>query len=303
VTERFRFVRAHEAEHAVRTMCRVLGVSKAGYYAWATRQVRPPSGRAAADAALAAAIGAVHAESRRTYGSPRVHAALRARGTRVGAKRVARLMRARGLRARAPRRFRPATTQSAHAFETPPNALARRFGVGDAAHRAPDRVWVGDVTYLRTLEGWLYLAVVLDLASRRVVGWAMRHTLERGLTLDALRMAAAARRPAPGVLHHTDRGSQYACGEYRALLAAHGMRCSMSRVGDCWDNAVAESFFATLKRELPPPADGAAWPTRDAARSAVFEYIEAWYNRRRLHSSLGYLSPVEYEAQLGSAAA
>ena len=300
MSERFRFVRAHEAEYAVRTMCRLLGVSKAGYYAWAKRLERGPSRRAADDAALAAAIGAVHEESRRTYGSPRVHAALRARGRRVAEKRVARVMRERGLRARAPRRFRPTTTQSAHAFATPPNALARRFGAPEY-RAAADRAWVGDVTYLRTLEGWLYLAVVLDLASRRVVGWAMRSTLERALTLDALRMAVAARRPAPGVLHHTDRGSQYACGEYRALLAAHGMTCSMSRPGDCYDNAVAESFFATLKRELLP-ADGAAWATRDQARTAVFEYVEAWYNRRRLHSSLGYLSPAQYEAQMESAA-
>jgi putative transposase len=155
-------------------------------------------------------------------------------------------------------------------------------------------VWVGDITYLTTREGWLYLAVILDLASRRVIGWAMRHTLEGALTRDALTMALVGRRPAPGVLHHTDRGSQYAAADYRAVLTAHGMECSMSGVGDCWDNAVAESFFATLKREL---ADEADWTTRDEARTAVFEYIEVWYNRQRRHSSLGYLSPVAYELQ------
>lgn len=156
-----------------------------------------------------------------------------------------------------------------------------------------DRVWVGDITYLTTRDGWLYLAVVLDLASR-VIGWAMRHTLAGEFTREALTMALTSRRPAPGTLHHTDRGSQYAAGDYQALLALHAMECSMSGVGDCWDNAVAESFFATLKREL---ADRADWHTRDEARTAVFEYIEVWYNRQRRHSSLGYLSPVAYELQ------
>lgn len=163
-----------------------------------------------------------------------------------------------------------------------------------------DRIWASDITYVPTQEGWLYLAVVLDLASRRVIGWALRHTLERGLTLAALRMALAPRRPGPGVLHHSDRGSQYACGEYRALLAIHGMTCSMSRKGDCYDNAVVESFFAPLKTEL---VDEAGWATRDDARAALFEYIEVWYNRERRHSSLGYRSPVQYELeQLRSAA-
>jgi transposase InsO family protein len=202
-------------------------------------------------------------------------------------------MRAEGLRAKTTRRFR-VTTQSDHAHPVAPNVLARRF---DEAR--PDRVWVADLTYLRTREGWLYLAVVLDLGTRAVVGWAMRHTLERGLALDALEMAVRRRRPAPGVLHHADRGSQYACRDYRAQLAAHHMTCSMSRKGDCWDNAVAESFFATLKREL---ADGAGWATRDDARTAVFRYIETWYNRRRRHSALGYVSPAQYERQLKSAA-
>jgi putative transposase len=293
VSERYRFVRGHAAEYAVTTLCRALGVSKAGYYAW---RERPPSARARADGELAAAIRAVHRESGRTYGSPRVHRELRERGRRHGVKRVARVMREQGIRATAPRRFR-VTTQSDPAHPVAPNVLGRRFAVSE--HRVPDRVWVGDITYLSTREGWLYLAVVLDLASRKVVGWAMRHTLERGLTLDALDMAIRRRRPGPGVLHHADRGSQYACGDYRAMLAAHGMTRSMSRTGDCWDNAVAESFFATLKREL---ADGADWRTREEARTAVFAYIETWYNRRRRHSALGYLSPEQFEQRLTAAA-
>jgi transposase InsO family protein len=294
---RFAFVRAHAGQFRVAAMCRVLAVSKAGYYAWAGRA---PSARARADAALTEAIAAAYERSRGTYGSPRVHAQLAAEGRRHGEKRVARLMRAAGLRAKA-RRAPRGTTDSAHALPVAPNALGRRFAVADAAGPRPaDRAWVGDITYLPTGEGWLYLAVLLDLASRRVIGWAMRHTIDAGLARDALVMALRARRPRPGVVHHTDRGSQYAAGAYRALLAAHGMTCSMSRPGDCWDNAVAESFFATLKREL---VDGADWATRDEARTAVFEYIEVWYNRERRHSSLGYLSPAAYERQLATPAA
>lgn len=285
---RFAFIQVHVRQHAVTIMCRVLRVSKAGYYAWVKR---PPSARATADEQLAERIRAVHRKSRRTYGSPRVHEELKAQGQRHGMKRIARIMRTQGIRAKKVRRFR-VTTDSKHAHPIAPNTLDRQFAVAPGA--APDRVWVGDITYLTTREGWLYLAVVLDLASRRVIGWAMRHTLEGVLTEDALTMALTARRPGPGVLHHTDRGSQYAAGDYRALQATHGMACSMSRVGDCWDNAVAESFFATLKREL---ADDADWATRDDARTAVFEYIEVWYNRQRRHSSLGYVSPVAYEQQ------
>jgi len=294
---RYAFVQAHATAYAITTLCRVLGVSKAGYYAWVQRLERPPSARTTADAALATAIRAVHRASGRTYGSPRVHRELRAQGRRHSEKRIARVMREQGLRAKTTRRFR-LTTQSNHAHPVAPNVLARRFDVPE--HRVPDRVWVGDITYLDTREGFLYLAVVLDLASRKVIGWAMRHTLERRLTLDALDMAIQRRRPGPGVLQHTDRGSQYASGDYRAMLVAHGMTCSMSRTGDCWDNAVAESFFATLKREL---ADGSDWHTRDEARTAVFAYIETWYNRRRRHSSLGYVSPEEFEQQQRETAA
>lgn len=285
---RYTFIRAHASEHAITTMCRVLGVSKAGYYAWGKR---PPSARARADQGLTIAIRAVHQRSRGTYGSPRVHADLRAQGMRVSAKRVARVMRAAGVRAKQRRRFR-VTTDSRHGEPVAPNVLDRQFGVAQVG--AADRVWAGDITYVATREGWLYLAVVLDLASRRVIGWAMRHTLERALTLDALRMAVGHRQPPAGVLHHSDRGSQYACGDYQALLTQHGMRCSMSRKGDCWDNAVVESFFATLKAELVDDAD---WATREEARTALFAYIEGWYNRQRRHSSLGYRSPVQYEQE------
>jgi putative transposase len=285
---RFAFILAHAAEHHITTMCQVLRVSTAGFYAWTTRA---PSTRAITDDELATEIREIHEMSRGTYGSPRTKEELKGRGKRHGAKRVARIMRTEGIRAKQRRRFR-VTTDSAHAHPIAPNQLNREFAVEQVG--ASNRVWVGDITYLSTREGWLYLAIVLDLGSRRVIGWAMRHTLEGALTRDALTMALTGRQPAPGVLHHTDRGSQYAAGDYRALLQTHAMECSMSRVGDCWDNAVAESFFATLKREL---ADDADWATRDDARSAVFEYIEVWYNRQRRHSSLGYLSPAAYELQ------
>jgi len=289
---RFAFIHAHAEQFHVVTMCRVLAVSKAGYYAWVTREV---SARARQDAALTERIRELFHRRRRRYGSPRIHADLAAEARRHGAKRVARLMRAAGLRAKARRRFR-ATTDSRHTLPVAPNALARRFAVTDATGPRPlDHAWAGDITYVPTGEGWLYLAVVLDLASRRVIGWAMHHTIDARLTQTALVMALRTRRPAPDALHHSDRGSQYAAGDYQALLAASGLACSMSRPGDCWDNAVVESFFATLKREL---VDDAAWATRDDARTAVFEYIEVWYNRERRHSSLGYVSPAAYERQL-----
>ncbi len=284
---RFTFIAGHTPEFHVTTMCRVLLVSKAGYYAWVQR---PPSAHDVDDAQLAEAITEIHRASRRTYGSPRVHEELKAQGQQHGEKRVARIMHEEGLRAKTPRRFQ-VTTDSNHTHPIAPNTLDRQFAVEDTA---PDRVWVGDITYLTTRDGWLYLAIVLDLASRRVIGWAMRHTLEGALTRDALTMALTDRCPGPGVLHHSDQGSQYAAADYQDMLTAQGMECSMSRVGNCWDNAVAESFFATLKREL---ADDADWATRDEARTAVFEYIEVWYNQQRRHSSLGYLSPAAYERQ------
>jgi len=282
---RFAFIAAEKAAFPVTVLCRTLAVSRAGFYA---AQARPPAARARADNRLAVEIVAIHGESRQRYGSPRVHAELRARGQGVSRKRVARLMRHQGLAARRRRRFR-VTTDSTHPFPVAVNVLARRF-----AARAPDVVWVTDITYIPTGEGWLYLAVLLDLCSRAIVGWAMSDRITRQLTLDALGMALARRRPPPGLLHHSDRGSQYASGDYQTALGRQGIVGSMSRRGDCWDNAVAESFFATLKVEL---VHDALWPTRAAARGAVFEYIEVFYNRQRRHSSLGFLSPLAFERQ------
>ncbi len=287
---KFAFIQAEKAIFPVTALCRVLGVSRAGFYA---AQARPVPTRVSEDERLAVEIAAIHRESRRCYGSPRVHAELRARGHCTSRKRVARLMRRAGLAARRRRAFR-VTTQSHHALPIAPNRLARRFTAP-----APDRVWVTDITYLATVEGWLYLAVVLDLFSRRVVGWATSERLAEGLVVEALGMGLARRRPWPGMLHHSDRGSQYASEAYRAILSTHGMERSMSRAGSCWDNAVAESFFATLKVEI---GRDAAWPTRAEARRAVFEYIELFYNGERRHSTLGHLSPVAFERQWQRAA-
>ena len=280
---RFAFIATEKACYPVALMCRVLQVSRSGYYAWCRRPTAP---RTLKDQIMALEVATIHRESRGRYGSPRVHAELRERGQRTGRKRIARLMRAAGLRARERRRFR-CTTDSGHGMAIKGNLLARRFAVP-----APNSGWVTDITYLWTLEGWLYLAVILDLFSRRVVGWALSERLERGLALNALKMAVQDRQPPQGLLHHSDRGSQYASSEYQQLLAAHGLLSSMSRKGNCWDNAVAESFFATLKIELGYQRH---WHTRTQARSEVFEYIELFYNRRRRHSALGYLCPNEFE--------
>lgn len=285
-------IAAHRAEYDVRLMCAALGVSVSGYYA---AQQRGPSERGTAEERLRVHVRATYAQSRRRYGAPRVHRELQAQGTRVAKKRVARIMREEGLVARSRRRF-VRTTDSTHALRVPINLLARRFAVGEVA--GLDRVWVSDITYVPTRDGWLYLAVVLDLASRRVVGWAMNDSLAEALALDALHMALADRRPPAGLLHHSDRGSQYAGAAYRAVLATHSLDCSMSRRGDCWDNAVAESFFATLEHELLSTSDFAS---HRAARSAIFEFIEVWYNRERRHSSLGYVSPVQYEQAMTAA--
>lgn len=282
---KFAFIRAEKAHFPVRVLCRALAVSRSGFYA---QDTRPAARRQLTDQRLAVEIAAIHAQSRRCYGSPRVQAELRARGRCTSRKRVARLMRRAGLVGRRRRAFR-VTTQSAHALPLAPNRLGRQFTTP-----APDRVWVSDITYLPTADGWLYLAVVLDLFSRRVVGWATSARLSGGFALDALTMGLARRRPAPGVLHHSDRGAQYAGEAYRAVLTAHRMERSMSRPGACWDNAVAESFFATLKVEL---VRDAAWATRADARRALFTYIEGFYNGERRHSTLGHLSPVAFERQ------
>ena len=276
-------------------MCRLLGVSRSGFYA---AERRAPSARAQRNQSLRALIGAIHEISRATYGSPRIHRELRAAGKPLGRNRVARLMRENGLRAKPKRRYHPITTDSQHGYWITENVLRQRFGVKEIG--GVNRAWCGDITYVRTDEGWLYLAVLLDLGSRMVVGWAMRDSLAVDLSLGALRMALARRTPGKGLLHHTDRGVQYAALDYRALMTANQMTGSMSRRANCYDNAVAESFFATLKWEL---LDRHQWPTRAAARRAIFEYIEVWYNRQRRHSSLDYLSPLQYEQRLLSSAA
>lgn len=283
-------IEAHRAQFSTALMCRALGVGRSGFYAARKREA---SGRSRRDEQLRKQVRAAHQRSRRTYGSPRVHAELRARGERVGRKRVARLMREEGLRVRARRRARPTTTDSRHSHPVAENVLARRFSVEEIG--AINQVWAGDITYVPTREGWLYLAVILDLASRKVIGWSMQQTLGASLAIDALRMALAARGAGGGLLHHSDRGVQYAALAYQELLGWHRMVPSMSRRANCYDNAVVESFFATLEWELIDRSD---WQTRDEARLAIFDYIECWYNQQRRHSSLGYLSPVEYERQL-----
>ena len=287
-------IRLYRQQFSLTTMCRVLQVSRAGFYA-AERRV--PSARARQNVVLGALITTIYQNSRATYGSPRIHREVREGGWRCGRQRIARLMRETGLRARTRLRWRPATTNSKHGYAVPDNLLQRRFKVEEIG--GTDRAWCGDVTYIRTAEGWLYLAVLIDLGSRMVVGWAMRETLDAELCLAALRMALERRRPRAGLLHHTDRGAQYAATDYRELLTTHQLVASMSRRANCYDNAVAESFFATLRWEL---LERQQWSTRAAARTAIFEYIEVWYNRRRRHSALGYLSPWQFEQQLRSAA-
>jgi putative transposase len=281
----------HRGEFQVRLMCRVLDVSESGFYESVRRA---PSIRSTTDQRLTLHVRAFHKKSDRRYGAPRIHRDLRDAGIRCGRKRVARIMRTNGLRAKRARQFR-VTTKSDHAHPIAPNTLDREFDI-NAIGRV-NRVWAADITYIPTREGWLYLAMVMDLASRRIIGWATSTLLERSLATSALAMALRQRmiRNVPGqasLLHHSDRGSQYASDDYRMLLSGHGVECSMSRKGNCWDNAVAESFFATLKTELVHDAD---WHTRDEARSALFEYIEVWYNRVRRHSTLDYKSPVQYE--------
>ena len=269
--------------YPVVVLCRVLRVSRSGYYGWARRGA---SARARSDEALAAQIAAVHERSRRTYGAPRVHAELHAQGTCCARKRVARLMRAAGL-VGCHRRRRARTTVADPAHTPAPNLVARDF-----AAPAPNRLWLGDITCVATHEGWLYLAVLLDAHSRRVVGWAMADHLRAELALDALAMALHARRPGAGLVHHTDRGCQYTAAAYREVLAARGVTVSMSRAGECLDNAMAERCFATLKAEV---ADARVWPSRAAARTAIFEWVEVWYNRQRRHSALNYRAPVTFE--------
>jgi transposase InsO family protein len=282
---KFAFIDEHLTDQPVEVTCAALQVSRSGYYAW---KGRPESSQSQRRAELAAKIQAVHAENRRVYGSPRICQTLRAQGERVSENTVARIMRHEGLRAKAKRTFVPRTTDSVHDQPIAPNVLDRQFQV-----EAPNRVWAVDITYIPTDEGWLYLAGIIDLYSRRIVGWSMADHIETDLVADALGMAIAGRRPGPGLLHHSDRGVQYASDDYQGLLGRQGMRVSMSGKGDCWDNAVMESFWATLKTELVHQEH---YATRQQARQSIFEYIEVFYNRKRLHSSLGYVSPEAFEA-------
>jgi putative transposase len=265
-------------------MCQVLQVSRAGYYAWLGR---PESPRAVSRRGVVEQIRRIHRASRQTYGSPRVYRALQAEGVACCENTVAKLMRRAGVRAATARRFVVRTTDSRHGHAIAENTLDRRFEPGEA-----DLVWAGDITYIATGEGWLYLAAVLDLGSRKVVGWATADHLRSELVERALNNALEHRRPSGPVLHHSDRGVQYACDDYQGLLRAHGLEVSMSRRGNCWDNAAMESFFGTLKQEL---VHRETYATREEARRSLFEYIEVFYNRQRLHSTLGYLSPVQYE--------
>lgn len=282
----YRFVDAEKANHPIMLICRVLQVSRAGFYAWLERR---PSERGQQDARLTEEIRAIHQESRGTYGIPRIHATLAHRGVHVGRKRIARLMTAAGLSGqRRPRRVR--TTVVDDAATPAPNLVDRHFTPDE-----PNWLWVSDITYVPTQEGWLYLATELDCFARKVVGWSLGDNLRTELPLGALRMAITRRRPRRGrLVHHSDQGCQYTSNAYQAELEAHGITASMSRRGECYDNAVAESFFATLKAEL---VHRYVWPTREAAARAIFEWIEVFYNRQRIHSALGYRTPEAYERE------
>ena len=281
---KFRAIEDCRTEYPVRLLCETLDVSPSGYYAWRTR---PESPRKTANRHLLEEIRRVHDQHRKRYGAPRVHATLRAEGHTASRGRVERLMRRHGIRAQRRRAFRVCTTDSNHTLPIAPNLLGRHF-----SPTAPNQAWVTDLTYVPTDEGWLYVAVVLDPFSRKAVGWAMRDHLRTELPLAALTMAVQRQRPAPGLLHHSDRGSQYASGDYRKALKSHGFVQSMSRKGNCWDNAPMESFFGSMKAEL---VHHQRYPTREAAKRDLFAYIEGYYNRQRLHSTLGYITPEQAE--------
>jgi transposase InsO family protein len=282
---RFQFIDDHRAEFAVQVMCEVLAVSRSGYYAW--RQRRPGS-REMANQDLVGEIRTIYQQSRQTYGSPRIYRELRDNGVKCSENRVARLMRLNDIRAIQSRRFKVVTTDANHTDPIAPNLLDQDFTADDI-----DQIWLADITYIPTAAGWLYLAVVLDLYSRRIVGWAMADTLERQLAIDALQMAIFTRKPPPGLIHHSDRGSQYASDDYQTLLTKHQILCSMSRSGNCYDNAPMESFFGTLKTEW---VHHQHYRSHAQAKSDLFEYIEVFYNRVRRHSALAYLNPVQFEA-------
>jgi putative transposase len=275
-----------QGQFTVSRMCRLLAVSRSGYYEWLSR---PPSAQADADQQVQAKVQRYFAQGRGTYGTRRIKHLLAQEGLQVSRRRIGRWLAQAGLRCTTRRKYKAPTT-AGQAQTVAPNQLNREFTV-----HAPDKVYVGDITYLPTGEGWLYLAVVLDLCSRAVVGWSMAHHMRTALVTQALTMAIGQRRPAAGLIMHTDRGSQYGAESYRQLLTQHGMQPSMSRKGNCWDNAVAESFFHTLKTELIYLED---FETHEHAQTAVFEYIEVFYNRQRCHSANGYLAPLAYEQTL-----
>jgi transposase InsO family protein len=281
---RFRLIEDHRDVWPVRVMCEALSVSPSGYYAWRSR---PESPRKIANRELLSDIRRVDAEHRGRYGAPRIHAELRAEGQSVSRKRIERVMRRHGIRAQTPRRYRVCTTDSKHSLPIAANLLEQNF-----AAEKPDQIWLADITCIPTGEGWLYLAVILDLFTRRVVGWAMREHMRAELTIAALTMAIQRRRAEPGLIHHSDRGSQYAAGDYRKILQAAAITQSMSRKANCWDNAPMESFFGTPKTELVHQRD---YPKRDAARRDLFAYIEGYYNRRRIHSAVGYITPEQVD--------
>jgi transposase InsO family protein len=281
---RYRFIEAHRTNWPIAVQCDVLLVSRSGYYAW---RKRPPSAAAQRRTTLTEQIRAAHQRGRATYGSPRVYRELLAQGTKCNRKTVAKLMKTAGIRAQTVKKFRVATTDSNHRHPIAKNVVNRDF-----AAPALNRTWVADITYVPTQEGWLYLAAVEDLYSRKIVGWSMSERIDSRLVVDALEMAVARQLPREGLIAHSDRGVQYASEHYQELLTRHGITCSMSRRGNCWDNAPIESFFATLKKEL---VHGETYETRAAARHSIFEYIEVFYNRVRRHSALNYLSPVNFE--------
>jgi putative transposase len=282
----FTFIETQKANHRVNVMCRTLKISKSGFYSW---RDRAPSARTKSDTALSEKIVRIHRNSRETYGAPRIHFELRTLGVRCGRKRVARLMREAGLFGCGGRRRKVRTTLRSQTERTPPapDLVKRNF-----TPEAPNHLWVADITYVRTWEGWLYLSLVLDTYSRKVVGWSMTNNLRTELVLDALNMAIYNRRPQPGLIHHSDRGSQYTSVEFGSRLKEAGFLPSMGSVADAYDNSMAESFVSTLKREL---IYRHSWPSRQMVRTAIFEYIEGFYNTRRRHSALGNLSPSKYE--------
>ena len=284
---KYTFIAANTVEFRVKRMCHALSVQRSGYYAW---RRRTPSTRAQANEVLLKLIREEHETSRKTYGSPRIQKVLERKGVLCGKNRVARLMRMHGIAAKKRHKWHPTTTQRKPGVVPAPNWLNQEFTAV-----APNRKWVSDFTYIDTAEGWLYLATVLDLFSRKVVGWAMSEWMDTDLVETAWQMALLGRRPEPGLLHHSDQGSQYTSAAYQKSLTTALVQLSMSRVGNCYDNAVAESFFGTLKTECVT----GQFATRALAHTSIFEYIEVWYNRQRLHSTLGYLSPVEFERSNG----